>query len=482
MRRLLKQLPAPWDERALTLARKLKGAATGTPAHGPELELRGQWLREVAKHPRTGPEQDPEGTDPAERAAVRAGWQLVDAYERLSVAGAARVFGPELAAWFDYAGQTVPNLKPWGRPGGLKAYESRTNRLRFRRTMDFVRTGERVFDVGIGRGYLAGVLLRDRELAGYHGIDIVSSSVGSARKMLEANGLESAEVGLAVGDIYDLTREQVEASGASLLICCEVLEHVPDAERALRTLADALPHGADLLFSVPLFGRLENVWGHVSVFDAARLKAMLHGAGLIAHHVEPLANVWTLVLASKSPEPSARVLAATARPGVNVSRPLSAKRDFVDIAAAGFAPERIVPGASCDLDPAEEYETTCLISASAGTAVTGPQASVTFPVDGLESLRLMFRFIDFTAVSRVGVRALNGNRTVARWNWAPTASQVSGTAKKLFALRPGETISGFAAAEYGDVGSADRVQVAVKVRPGESAKFGLRAAYLPTRA
>lgn len=473
MRRLLKRLPAPWDERALTLARKLKGAATGAPAHGTDVELRGRWLREVAKHPRTGPQLDPEGTDPAERAAVRAGWQLVDAYERLSVAGAARVFGPELSAWFDYAGQSVPKLNPWGRPGGLNVHESKTNMLRYRRTMDFVRRGERVFDVGFGRGYLAGLLLRDRQVAAYHGIDIVRANVGSTGKMLAANGLESAEVGLSIGDIYDLTRGQVQATGASVLICCEVLEHVPDAERALRTLAEALPDGADLLFSVPLFGRLENVWGHVSVFDAARLKAMLHGAGLIAHHVEPLANVWTLVVASKSPERSARVLAATTRPGVNVSRPLSASRDFVDVPAAKLT------GVACELDPVEEYEATCLVTP--GLAVAGPQASVTFPVDGVESLRLMFKFIDFTAVSAVGVRALKGKRTVACWTWTPKAGQIAGTGKKLFAMRPGEALPGFAATETGDAGSADRVQVAVKVRPGESAKFGLRAAYLPTR-
>lgn len=467
MRRLLKRLPAPWDERALTLARKLKGAATGTPAPATAQALPGRWLREVAEHPRTGPEQDPEGTDAAERAAVRAGWQLVDAYERLSIAGAARIFEPELSAWFDYAGQSVPKLTPWGRPGGLKIHESKTNMLRYRRTMDFVRPGERVFDVGFGRGYLAGLLLRDRKVAAYHGIDIVRPNVGSTRKMLAANGLEAAEVGLSIGDIYDLTREQVEATGASVLICCEVLEHVPDAELALRTLADALPDGADLVFSVPLFGRLESVWGHVSVFDAARLKAMLHGAGLIAHHVEPLANVWTLVVASKSAEPSARVREASLRPGVNVSRPLSAKRDFVDVPAAQLS------GVACDLDPVEEYEATWLIA--------GRQASVTFPVDGVESIRLMFKFIDFTAVSAVGVRALNGKRTVARWTWTPKAAQIAGTAKKLFSMRPGESLPGFAAMETGDAGSADRVQIAVKVRPGESAEFGLRAAYLPTR-
>ncbi len=104
-----------------------------------------------------------------------------------------------------------------------------------------------------------------------------------------------------IGDLYDLTRDRLDELGATFVICCEVLEHVPDAEKALKVLADALPDGAELLFSVPLHGRLEGVWGHVSVFDAARLKQMLDGAGLYAHHVEPLANTWSLVVASRAP-------------------------------------------------------------------------------------------------------------------------------------------------------------------------------------
>src|SRR5699024_2685891 len=99
-----------------------------------------------------------------------------------------------------------------------------------------------------------------------------------------------------------------------------------------KILADVLPEGADLLFSVPLFGRLESVWGHLSVFDVARLKRMLAGAGLIAHHVEPVANTWTFVVASKSSEPSERVRQARSRPPHNVSQPLADKRVFRNVA------------------------------------------------------------------------------------------------------------------------------------------------------
>jgi hypothetical protein len=50
-----------------------------------------------------------------------------------------------------------------------------------------------------------------------------------------------------------------------------------------------------------------NVWGHCTTFDSTRLTEMCEDAGLYVHHVEPVANVWTIVVASRRPEPSSRV-------------------------------------------------------------------------------------------------------------------------------------------------------------------------------
>lgn len=483
IRRSVERLPSPRDEHALTLLRSARGLMKGTPATGvqqqPAVEKKQRTVeqaaierpvRTVPKLDPVGPKLDPIGTDPAEQAAVRAGWQLVGAYERLSTAAARKVFEPDLQAWFAYARENIPELEPWGGPGGMAHSETDTAKLRFRRTMDFVRPGERVFDVGFGRGHLAGMLMKERKLAGYHGVDIVDWHVKAFHEMVAANGLEDAEIGLTIGDLYDLTREQVEDTGANLVICCEVLEHVPDAELGLRKLADALPEGADLLFSVPLYGRLEPVWGHVSVFDTSRLKAMLDGAGLIAHHVEPVGNIWAFVVASRSPQASQRVLEASGRPDTNVSRPLSRRRDFIDLPAGDFSAK------GCELVPADDHAVTCVIASG------GSPATVSFPVrDGVEAARLKITFDDFEQVQQVHVRATQSRKAKPRgeWIWTPKPGQVPGGTTKRLGLRPGESTPSFRTGPCGDLTKADRMQVEFTVPAGAAAKFTLWAAYLP---
>lgn len=498
VRSLVDRLPEERREPTLALLRNARALAKGNK---PTQPLNGKASKPGAKKPKVTtpatdklvrdvlarggrtpyPETDPEGTDPTERAAVRAGWQLVDAYERLTTAGAAKVFGHELSAWFAYAEDTIPNLTSWGTtPHQLKGYESRTNRLRFRRTMDFVRPGERIFDVGFGRGYLAGVLMRDRDITAYHGIDILPDHIQSCHAMLEANGFTDRESSFVVGDVYDLKRSDVAAKNADMVICCEVLEHVPDAGAALKKLADALPDGVDLLFSVPLHGRIEGVWGHVSVFDVARLKQMCADAGLYVHHVEPLANVWTIVVASRSPEPSKRVAEATTRPATNVSLPLTSHEDFVDLRGDQF---RVQGKAEADIALAptsgKPYEASVTVTS------TNPEkqgkATVSFPVDGLAAVRVFFDVIDFEQLVGAHVRAYKDGKQVAVWRWTRTPKNKA--KKRRTALRPGESTATFRSGGYDKgVYEADRVDVTFYVRPGQSASTKLRAAYLPARA
>lgn len=407
----------------------------------------GRWIRIVPERQPLAPELDTDPADPTEAAAVRAGWMLVDAHERLSTKGAEKVFGPELAAWYEYAARSVEPLRPAGWSGEYPMQEGRNNLLRYRRTMDFARPGDRVFDVGFGLGQLASLLIRDVGVASYHGIDVVEKFVPMVSELLEVNGLSDASVTVELGDLMALTREQVEATGATFVICCEVLEHVPDAEAALRILADALPDGVDLLFSVPLHGRLEAVWGHLSVFDVARLKSMLDGAGLVAHHVEPLANTWTLVVASRSAEPSQRVRAASSRPPVRVAQPLTRARDFVDVDADAMTP-------------------------------VGDLGGVSFAVDGLEALRLRLGLTDVTHVTRFVVTAFAGGREACRWTWEPQPFQIEQPERRL-AMRPGENSGHFVSGRANRLEHADRVEVTAEVAPGQTASFTVAAAYLP---
>src|SRR3546814_1394904 len=100
-------------------------------------------------------------------------------------------------------------------------------------------------EIGIGKGFLALMALKAGEIGAYRGIELVPSNVTATNETLAANGY--AERATAeVGNLYDLTREMVAEHRTDLLICCEVLEHVPDPEAALKVLADALPEGTDL--------------------------------------------------------------------------------------------------------------------------------------------------------------------------------------------------------------------------------------------
>jgi 2-polyprenyl-3-methyl-5-hydroxy-6-metoxy-1,4-benzoquinol methylase len=448
---------------AASPAEALKPKAAKPLAVGPG-GIPGRHLRVVAPVEEGDLVLDREGSDPTEAAAVRAGWQLIEAHERLSRRAARNVFGRELEAWHRYAEETTPALKAADKISPVE--ESRNNLLRYRRTMDFARPGERVFDVGVGHGYLAAQLVTHRQVASYHGIEVMPDYLPVARELFENNGLADADIDLRVGDLYDLTREDVAATGANLVICCEVLEHVPDAERALRTLADALPDGADLLFSVPLHGRGEATWGHVSVFDVARLKVMLDQAGLYAHHVEPLANVWSLIVASRDPGLSERVRAAGGRPPHRANVPLVKERDFVYPKNTELT---AIDGTDVVADPDDDELVRCRLSGSGGVSV---------PVTGLESLRLFFDFTDTDQVERFVATAYTGTTQVGEWSWSPQAGQFEPRIQR-FALRPGERGARFVSGPHKDVAGADRVELRAVVGPGATAAFGFKVAYLP---
>lgn len=422
-------------------------------------------MRVVPAVPAGEGKADRYGEDAAEAAAVRAGWLLLDAHERLSKRGADRVFGHETSAWHAYADATVTELNYTLSTGKQLVPETRKNRLRFRRTMDFAMRGETVFDVGFGRGLLAAQLIKDQGVQSYHGIDIVDRYVPIATDLFAVNGLAPESLNLRVADLYQLTRDDIEATGAKLVICCEVLEHVPDPELALKTLAAALPEGADLLFSVPMHGRIESEWGHVTVFDVARLKAMLDGAGLIAHHVEPLANTWSLIVASRDPRGSQRVRDASGRPHERVSAPLSRQRDFVYVPAAAILPVGggSVVGKTHDM-------VTCELGSEQGLACD---------VRGLQVLRLRFKAKDVEHLTRLVVTAYAGGENVARWTWNIQPGQLKAGSTTSVSMRPGEVGLQFVGGRHSGAERADRIEVVATVAVGHLADLTMRIAYLP---
>lgn len=108
-------------------------------------------------------------------------------------------------------------------------------------------TGARdVHEVGCGEGHLS--LLLAKEGLNVRGSDFSRQVVERARRNAQTAGVP---VSFQVTSVYDLHPPE---AAAELVVCCEVLEHLPEPDKALAILASlARPH---LIVSVPR----EPVW------------------------------------------------------------------------------------------------------------------------------------------------------------------------------------------------------------------------------
>lgn len=125
------------------------------------------------------------------------------------------------------------------------------------------------FEVGCGEGHLS-LRLAQRGIA-VHGMDLDAGVVAEANQASVAAGYGEL---FKAGSVYDLAPKSISAD---LLLCCEVLEHVPDPERALDTLA-----GQDVrhwIFSVPR----EPIWRALNMARGKYLGALGNTPGHIQH-------------------------------------------------------------------------------------------------------------------------------------------------------------------------------------------------------
>ena len=248
----------------------------------------------------------------ASEKGLEARWEHVRLLERLpQPRGRGGVTARQLSEGARALRDLAP-LEKWPRisEASFRTYGNPANHVRLRRLLDFARDGDRVLDVGFGFGYVTGILLRERRLEHYCGIDLKEQFVGAVASMAEANRLDLSACHLEVRDAFDITPEWMAGQRPDLVLILEVLEHVAAPEEALAAVARGLPEHATVLFTVPLLGRLEGVWGHLSLFDRGRVEQMCERAGLVLHHVEPLHATWMLVAASPSPVPPERLSAA----------------------------------------------------------------------------------------------------------------------------------------------------------------------------
>lgn len=402
--------------------------------------------------------------------------------ERLDPEVARRTLAPVLRAEAAFASETLAPLHKWpSMPDRDFDVLTRTpNQVRIRRILDFVQPGDRVFDIGTNYGYLSGVLLRDRHPTRYVGIDIDDRQLASVREMIAHNGLGDTPVHLERCDVYDITSGWMTPHAPDLVLLLEVLEHLAEPERAITTLAGSLDDQACLLFSVPLFGRLEGCWGHKSLFDHARIKTICRRAGLHIHHIEAVHNAWVLVLASRGPATPGRVVRARSAPWPTLDEQLVRTYELTSQPHRQFeASARWTKDLATETLEVRPGALEVQFEALDG----GPRpsyAGVCTTVDGLSLLRLELEFDDPEPIDGLYVATYDDKGTqLGAWEWRNDDGSQLPSGRSTFVLRPGRP-GGLLKPTRSRTGHARELHVFVRVSAGVRSCFRiLRSAVLP---
>lgn len=137
-------------------------------------------------------------------------------------------------------------------------------------------TWSRHLDIGCGTG----TVIRDLDTA--HGGAFRHTGVDLSAKVCERNALEQPR---HTFQPHDIQAAPLPAD-YDLVTCIEVLEHLPDPERALSHLADSCLPGGHILLTTPTgpIHTTERGFGHLRHFTLAELRAMFAASGFETIH------------------------------------------------------------------------------------------------------------------------------------------------------------------------------------------------------
>jgi 2-polyprenyl-3-methyl-5-hydroxy-6-metoxy-1,4-benzoquinol methylase len=133
----------------------------------------------------------------------------------------------------------------------------------------------RVLDAGCGPGALLERIGQRLPSADLQGIEFSPAAARHAPERLRGR--------ILVGDILAVA-PTLPPRAFDVIVCSEVLEHVPDPAAVVRALTTLAKPGATLLFSVPAgmahWSVQDEAAGHLRRFDAEEFRALLAAAGL----------------------------------------------------------------------------------------------------------------------------------------------------------------------------------------------------------
>ncbi|MEW6267163.1 MAG: class I SAM-dependent methyltransferase [Thermodesulfobacteriota bacterium] len=153
--------------------------------------------------------------------------------------------------------------------------------------------GRRLLEVGLGHGGFRELLPPDRS---YIGLDLDPEIIARARARhpddlyFQADAADPASL------------ERLQGLNIDTVLCCNVLEHIPDDRAAVVNLLALLPPGGHLLLFVPacqaLFGELDRLAGHLRRYSTRSLAALApaeSGRMVVLRYFNPLGGLgWWL--------------------------------------------------------------------------------------------------------------------------------------------------------------------------------------------
>jgi SAM-dependent methyltransferase len=161
-------------------------------------------------------------------------------------------------------------------------------------TVDFnklpIKTGHKILDIGCGSGRHTCAASRLEKVV-VIGSDVSLKDVKEARNRLAyEQSLGCQGGGYWATLVSDITGLPFPEDYFDMVICSEVLEHIPDQKTAIKEITRVLKPGGDLVVSVPRYLPERICWalsksyhlatnGHIRIYRKKELRALLENSG-----------------------------------------------------------------------------------------------------------------------------------------------------------------------------------------------------------